>query len=143
VFSLPPLSPNKVTATRELFVRQDLILRHEPTRLTQRQFLSVLTLISLTVKLLLLLATPVPPSASANNLAHRRVVVAFADIESESLGRRLWLHVCVLVVQYLVQLYQQLLIDRMQEVWLLEGVGVKDTAVAPRDWDQEELKELY
>jgi hypothetical protein len=96
----------------------------------------------LSVKLLLLLAPPVPPSAPANNLAHRRIVVAFADVESESLGRRLWFNVCVLVVEDLVQFYEQLLIDRVQEVWLLEGVGVEDTAVAPRDWNQEEFEQL-
>ena len=52
----------------------------------------------------MLLVASVPPSAPADYLPHRGVVVAPPNIESEDLSRLLRLGIRILVVEHLVEL---------------------------------------
>ena len=102
VLRLAPLSPDEVATTAELLVSEaDLVLAETagPLRLPcmmNRLFFVIPTCLSLTVKLLLLDVTSVPPGAPADNLPHRRVIVPLAHVETEDLGGLLWFHTCVL-----------------------------------------------
>ena len=70
MLSFPPLGPNKVTATRELLVREHLILLHGDlaNNLTLGLFVGFLTTRLLAIELFLLLVTAVPPGAPADYL---------------------------------------------------------------------------
>ena len=72
--------------------------------LAVRQLVSVGTAGPLAVESLLLLVASVPPSAPADYLPHRGVVVAPPNIESEDLSRLLRLGIRILVVEHLVEL---------------------------------------
>lgn len=50
--------------------------------------------------------------------------------------------VLVLVVEHLVELDEELLVDRVEKVGHLEHFGVQDDAVAAWYWDRKELKQL-
>lgn len=85
VLSLAPLSPDEMAAARKLLVRQNLVLSN-PVMLARYQVVSVVPLRPLPIKFLLLLVASVPPRPPADYLAHRRVVITLANIESEDLS---------------------------------------------------------
>lgn len=86
MLGLSPLGPDKVAATRELLVRQNLVFCDGSSWLAHYRLIVVVVGSFLAVEPLLFLVSPIPPSAPTDDLPHRRVVVAFADVEAEDLG---------------------------------------------------------
>ena len=89
---LPPLGPNEVAAARELLARENLVfsdrIYYSASPLTLRQLLLFVFVVVclLAIEFLLLLVTSVPPSAPADNLADRWVIVTFANVKAENLS---------------------------------------------------------
>lgn len=131
-----PLGPNEVTATRELLVREHLILLHGDltNNLTLSLLVGFLTTRLLAIELFLLLVAAIPPGSPANYLPHWGVVVPAANVEAENLSRRLRLRVCVFMIKYLVELDQQLLVHRVEKIWHLKNLLIENDTIAA--WDR-------
>jgi len=141
MLSFAPLRPDKVAARPKLLARHlGLVSR---CRLSTDQRLVTICVYLLAIELLLLLVAAIPPGAPCKDLADGGVVVAFANVEAEYLGALLRLDAVVFLVEDFVKFDEEFLVHGVQEVGHLNRFCVQHYAVAPRNRNAKELKQLY
>lgn len=143
---LAPLCPNEVTAWWKLFARHLLLLFLRDIKTVGKTwwyfFIVKVALGLLSIELFLFLIATVPPSSAWDNLSDRWIVVSFANVEAEYLGRWFWFYTIILLVEHFVEFNQKLLINAVQKVRHPDQLLVQNHSISSWDWNTKVLEQF-